>query len=155
ERPCEQLVKKFGKMGQFLSNVSHGIDNRPVNNRREVKSMGEERTFEQDVTDRGLIEKKLAAWAKSLVNRLKNRTLKGKTITLKVKYHDFSSISRSRTLGFFTRDEKIITTTAFSLMSKTAIGRKAVRLVGVSLSGLTQKEEHEQLLLFEPHELCK
>jgi DNA polymerase-4 len=129
-----------------------GIDNREVRPEREAKSVGAEDTFPYDLT---LIEEmytELEKIAKNVAARLSRYQLKGRTITLKIKYHDFKLITRSRSFTTLTDDENIISTTAKDLLAATNIDGKKIRLLGISLSNFKEvkndKDDNSQLELF-------
>jgi DNA polymerase-4 len=153
EKPVEELISVFGKSGIYLHNLSNGIDDRTVNPERQIKSMGEEMTFEEDLLDSEIIKEALSQLTVKLYERVKKYNIKGKTVTLKVKYHDFVQITRSNTLWCYIQNERMIFSAAHRLFSKTEIGSKKVRLIGVSLSQLLENPLYEQLLLFDPLDL--
>jgi DNA polymerase-4 len=96
--PADVLEKKFGKHGIHIHLLAKGIDNRDVVPEREVKSIGNEETYAEDILDMEVIKKEILALAVKVARRLRNEHVKGKTITLKVKYKDFVQITRSVTL---------------------------------------------------------
>ena len=141
------LTSKFGKMGDYLYHASRGIDCRPVRPQRGIKSMGHEETFAADLIDLDRIHKELLALAEKTARRLRNSGLAGRTLTLKVKYHDFQQITRSITLDAPIDDAREICRQGRELLTKTKAGRKPIRLLGLSLSQL--KADHTvQLPLF-------
>jgi DNA polymerase IV len=134
------LMKHFGKMGNYFFEISRGIDNRPVNPYRIRKSFGKEITLDEDTNDREEmmeIIKELAGMVSSL---LLEHHRKGKTVTLKIKYHDFESISRSVTLTEAEDNRDLITDFAIRLLDETEAGKKKVRLLGVAVSNLDIEE---------------
>ncbi|MCF6290516.1 MAG: DNA polymerase IV [Desulfobacterales bacterium] len=141
------LTAKFGKQGDYLYHASRGIDCRPVRPRQEIKSMGHEETFAADLIDLDRIHKELLALAEKTARRLRSSGLAGRTLTLKVKYHDFQQVSRSITLDAPIDDAREIWNQGCRLLDKTRAGRQPVRLLGLSLSQL--KADHTvQLPLF-------
>lgn len=150
-----QLIKHFGKTGKFYYKIVRGQDNRPVQPDRETKSVGAEDTFSYDLTevDEMIIQlKKLAAL---VATRLEKYSLKGRTITLKIKYHDFKQITRSKSFSEPQSDEELILTTAKDLLIATEPENYKIRLLGISLSNFEeplskpqQSRESDQLTLF-------
>nr|MBC8360744.1 DNA polymerase IV [Candidatus Desulfatibia profunda] len=146
--PVEVLEKKFGKYGLKMHELSMGIDERDVVIHQEAKSIGHEETFSEDILNIDLAKKELLALAGKVARRLRREGVKGKTITLKVKYSNFVLITRSMTLNKFTNDGAIIYTTACGLLDNTEAGKKPVRLLGISLSQLSIRGAEKQLSLF-------
>ena len=142
------LVRKLGKPGLHLYLLAKGIDQREVEPEREVKSIGHEDTYPVDISDLGEARKQLLSLANRVAKRLRGYGLVGKTVTLKVKYYDFVQITRSITLGEPTDDSTEIFQTCCNLLGKTEVGRRRVRLFGISLSQLSDSEEGKQLALF-------
>lgn len=142
------LEAEFGKIGAALYALARGDDHRPVNPVREHKSVGQEVTFEEDLSDASEIRRHLRKLAGDVEERLKGHGLKGRTVTLKVKYHDFKLCTRSHTLPHYIDDRESILAEALSLSRKTETGRTPVRLVGISISTLSENPLYEQLALF-------
>jgi DNA polymerase-4 len=146
--PLEVLQRRFGKHGKHLHLLSQGIDERDVIISREVKSIGHEETFSEDLTDLDVLRKELLSLAMKVAKRLRRRGLEGKTVNLKVKYSDFVQVTRAITLAETTDDGNDIFRNSSSLLEKTEAGKRPVRLVGVSVSHLIAPEEERQLSLF-------
>jgi DNA polymerase-4 len=150
-----ELVKHFGKTGHFFYKIVRGIDNREVQTHRETKSLGAEDTFTYDLTSREEMHKELDRIGLIVYNRLTKNQLKGRTITLKVKYSDFTQITRNLSFATPIGDMDTITETAKSLLDKVDLAEKPVRLLGISLSNFLEPEirarksrDPEQLELF-------
>lgn len=137
----ETLARKFGKHGVHLHLLARGIDDREVECGSEAKSVGHEETFPEDLADAGVMKKELLSLASRVASRLRRHGMKGKTVTLKVKYADFTLVTRAATLRCPTDDEKAIYESVVPLLSKTEAGRRPVRLLGISLSRLSGEEE--------------
>jgi DNA polymerase-4 len=135
--PLEILTSRFGKHGLHLHLSANGIDDRPVVPTREAKSIGHEETFSEDLLDLAVIKRELLDLATKVGERLRRHERQGQTITIKIKFYDFSSISRSLTLTEPTSDTREIFRRGWELLGKTAAGRKPVRLVGISVSNLS------------------
>ena len=150
--PVEVLEKKFGKHGIHMHRLSMGIDDRDVVTNHEVKSIGHEETFSEDILRLDLAKKELLSLANRVARRMRRHGVEGKTITLKVKYHDFVRITRSVTRHRYTNDSVDIYSNICSLLEKTSVGKRPVRLLGISLSNLTDIGSGHQLSLFSHHE---
>jgi DNA polymerase IV len=129
-----ELSKYFGKAGQFYYNIVRGIDDRNVEPHRETKSVGAEDTFPFDLTDLEDMFDELEKIGKVVADRLLKHNLKGKTVTLKVKYSDFKLITRSHTVEEALDNRQAITGIAKDLLQGTDIENKKVRLLGISVS---------------------
>ncbi len=129
-----QLVSLFGKMGNFYYDIVRGIDLREVTNKRERKSYGKETTFEEDILSKDRIFTEIAKITSLIAEGMQKEGIKGRTITLKVKYYDFQQITRSISLENYTNSYQEMIDAIILLVKKTEIGRKKVRLVGVALS---------------------
>src|SRR6195952_1771695 len=93
--PEDQMVKHFGKTGRFYYQIARGIDNREVQPGRQTKSIGAEDTFPYDLTEIDEMNAELDKISQTVANRLAHYQLKGRTITLKIKYSDFKQITRN------------------------------------------------------------
>ena len=147
QMPLEVLEKHFGKHGIKMQLLAMGMDEREVVPEHDAKSIGHEDTFEKDIIDLGLVKKQLLSLAHRVAHRMRQEQVKGETVTLKVKYSDFTLITRSGTLPEPTNDASKIYSTACSLLGKTAVGGRPVRLLGISISKLSTNPE-SQLSLF-------
>jgi len=145
--PVDVLERRFGKHGIKMHLLSMGIDEREVVPEHDAKSIGHEDTFEADILDLDLAKKELLALAHRVAHRMRQDEVTGETVTLKVKYCDFIQITRSMTLPECTDDASEIYSTACTLLEKTAVGKKPVRLLGISISNLSADSE-SQLSLF-------
>jgi len=143
----EILIAKLGKNGLQLHLFSQGIDNREIESEHEIKSIGQEETFREDILEKEVIEKEIFSLAIKIARRLREKGLTGKTITLKVKYHDLALTTRSHSLFEPTDDERKIAQTACHLLPKTEVGKKPIRLLGVSVSRFIPRFQ-KQLCLF-------
>jgi DNA polymerase-4 len=146
--PVEVLETRFGKYGAKMYQLSMGIDERAVEPEHDAKSIGHEETFSEDMIDADLARKELLALANKVARRMRQDWLQGRTVTLKVKYSDFTLITRSATLPKPTDDATEIYSNVCSLLRKTAVGKRPVRLLGISLSQFVSTEMEGQLSLF-------
>ena len=139
----EVLVKHFGKAGHFYFKIVRGIDNRVVQANRETKSVGAEDTFSYDLTAVEEMNLELAKITKLVYERMERYQLKGRTITLKIKYADFKQITRNHSFAVPTSNYEIILSTAKSLLLKTDPRLKKIRLLGVSMSNFGERKAKE------------
>lgn len=148
-----ELTKLFGKTGGFYYKIVRGIDNRAVQPHRETKSVGAEDTFAYDLTDITEMSDELHKIATIVSERLNKYELKGRTITLKVKYGDFRQITRSRSIQQRVNDMETLFNTAQELLLATPLDDTQIRLLGISVSNFYEAEsdagaEVQQLALF-------
>jgi DNA polymerase IV len=128
-----QLCGMLGqRLGDWIYRACRGIDERSVKVSAERKSLGKEETFSADLLNRVEIEKELKALATSVSKSLENKGYLAKTLTLKVKYGDFQTITRSKTLDQPFDNATLIEKLAIGLLDKTEAGARPIRLVGVS-----------------------
>ena len=149
QTPVEVLEKKIGKHGVKIHLLAIGIDERDVIPDHDVKSIGHEQTFSQDIISLNVTQKELLALTNKVARRMRHKGLKGKTITLKVKYFDFVQITRSATLPKYIDDGFEIYSVACRLLKKTEVTKKPIRLLGISLSQLSFSGIGAQLSLFD------
>ncbi|MEQ1502974.1 MAG: DNA polymerase IV [Myxococcota bacterium] len=142
----------LGRSGVDAWRMANGIDPREVRPDRGRRSRGQERTFPVDVTDREAVERELARQVRELCAELTGANERARTVTVKVRYDDFDTITRSRTLELPTRDPAVLVPIAAALLTeRTDVGRRAIRLVGIGLTGLDVPEDTGQLdLPFSP-----
>ncbi len=131
----EFLEKNFGKSGTFYFNVVRGIHNSEVKSDRITKSVAAEHTFDINLTSEIFMLEKLKTIAIELERRLKKHKIAGKTITLKIKFSDFSQQTRSKTLPYFIADKNLLFETVKELLYQEK-PKDSVRLLGISLSNL-------------------
>ena len=146
--PAKVLEQEFGKHGLKMHLLSMGVDERGVVPEHDAKSIGHEETFPQDIIDLDGAKKELLSLSNRVAHRMRREAVTGRTITLKVKYSDFVQKTRSMTLPQSTDDGLEIHSTACSLLEKTDVGKRPVRLLGISLSQLSKLGLEEQLSLF-------
>jgi DNA polymerase-4 len=145
----EELVKKYGKAGRHYYDIVTANDQREVKPDRVRKSIGAERTFEEDITGEEDCLEQLQKILGILIERIKKADKKGKTITLKIKLNDFKIRTRSRTLAEFTNDIELIWETVKELLVSPALPEKGIRLLGITLSQLNEEDpgDKKQLTL--------
>jgi len=132
-----EMTKQFGKVGNFYYNIVRGIDDRAVEPHRETKSVSAEDTFAYDLTDPDEMYKAIEQLAATVARRAKLNDLKGRTVTLKIKYSDFKQITRNFSLSEHVDDADTISATARKLLDGTEPGDKLIRLLGVGISNFS------------------
>ncbi|MBT8187345.1 MAG: DNA polymerase IV [Croceitalea sp.] len=142
EKGIEFLTEQFGKSGRYYYNVVRGVHLSEVKPHRVPKSVGAERTFSKNLSSEVFMLEKLEHIAHELERRLAKSKVAGKTITLKIKYSDFSLQTRSKTISYFIADKNLILETAKDLLYQEALDN-SVRLLGISLSNLNTEKEKE------------
>lgn len=140
------LIKEFGKSGQHYYQIVRGIHNSAVKPDRERKSIGAERTFEHDLNRLSECQEQLDDIFQIWLKRISNTEQKGKTVTLKIKYHDFSQHTRSKTLARATNEPELLWQTALELLHEQGM-QKPIRLLGLSLSNLNDDSEPQYVQL--------
>ena len=136
-----QLLRDaVGGLAGWLRQLANGIDERPVQPDREAKSSGSENTYPEDLTDLDAIRSEIAEMASHAIAWLARRELFARTVTIKVRYDDFATITRSHTAPP-TRDEADLTARAVRLLDKTDAGSRPIRLLGVSVHNFCGQPE--------------
>ena len=149
-----ELTRHFGKPGKFYYKIVRGLDDREVRPNRETKSVGAEDTFSFDLATLEEMNVELEKIALTIHDRLQRNHLKGRTITLKIKYHDFKQVTRSHSFDQLIDSLETIEATAKQLLIATDLDNKKIRLLGISLSNFGEtiirqkKETTDQLKLF-------
>jgi DNA polymerase-4 len=139
-KSLEFLEKHFGKSGKFYFYVVRGIHNSEVKPSRNTKSVASEHTFDVNLTSEIFMLEQLEKIAVSLEKRLKRHNVSGKTVTLKIKYSDFTQQTRSKTLPYFISDKSLILETVEELLYQERM-KDSVRLLGISLSNLNTEQK--------------
>jgi DNA polymerase IV len=142
------LERRFGSHGRGLWNFARGIDPRPVRTHYRRKSLGHEHTYAQDIASLERMDGELEGLAEKVASGLSRREIAARTLTLKVRYPDFTTLTRSRTLDHPTATASEIAEIARALLRQTEAGQRAVRLLGLTGSGLDYGEP-KQLWLFD------
>ncbi|APG60727.1 DNA polymerase IV [Christiangramia salexigens] len=147
----EFLTKNFGKSGIHFYNVVRGVHNSEVKPHRIRKSLGAERTFNENISSEVFMLERLENIAEEIERRLKKSKVAGKTVTLKIKYSDFTLQTRSKTISYYISDKDLILELAKDLLYQEKM-KNSVRLLGISLSNLNtekneDKEEQKEILV--------
>ena len=139
-KSLEFLEKHFGKSGAFYYNVVRGIHNSEVKAHRITKSVAAEHTFDVNLSSEIFMLEQLDKIASSLERRLKKHNISGKTVTLKIKYSDFTQQTRSKTMPYFISDKSLIIEIVEELLYQEKM-KDSVRLLGISLNNLNTEEK--------------
>jgi DNA polymerase-4 len=139
--PLESLTEEFGKSyGNYLYESSRGVDESPVITYWEPKSISRETTFQIDTDNWNVIAKNLAELTRDVVDTMKESGYKGKTVTVKIRFSDFNTYTKAKTLDDFSDSLEIIRKAAFEALGRIEL-KKKVRLVGVRVSSLKKIEK--------------
>ena len=136
--PESEMIRLFGENGRDLSRHSKGLDDRPIVTERETKSISQEITFSRDVRDDKVLEKTVREQSAEVARQLRKNELAGSTVKLKIRWPDFTTLTRQTTLNHRTDQDDEIAKTALELMKSVRKPHQAVRLIGVGMSGLGQ-----------------
>jgi DNA polymerase-4 len=134
--PEADLVSRFGKNGSDLARRARGIDDRPIVTQHETKSISQETTFAKDVRDRSILLATLGELSAGVARRLRKENLAGTTVKIKLRWADFTTLTRQVTLPQPTSQEQAIFTAAQQMFATVWQAGLPVRLVGVGVSGL-------------------
>lgn len=148
-KSMEYLDKHFGKSGRYFYHVVRGLHSSEVKPNRIRKSLAAERTFSENLSSEIFMLEKLDRIAEEVSRRLTKSKVAGKTVTLKIKYSDFTLQTRSKTLSYFISDKTLILETAKDLLYQEKLSN-SVRLLGISISNLntekvTKKQEQKSV----------
>jgi len=142
----DEVAGRFGASGLWIHDLAHGIDPRRVTARREEKSHGMERTFAEDISDRDELRNVLLSFSEEVAFHLRDKGLRARTVTLKARFSNFHTVTRTKTLDFPTNLGPRIFATASELLGR--IAPRPLRLIGVQLSKLEDVREPVQGELF-------
>lgn len=140
QRSEHELSRRFGKAGKFYYNIVRGIDNREVKPNRPIKSASVEDTFSEDTSDLATLQREIERLAEVLHGRLEKKDLWGKTFTLKIKYHDFQIITRSKTFTSALTSPESFADCGKELLRATEASSRPVRLIGIGVSNFENEE---------------
>lgn len=134
--PENEMIRLFGENGRDLARHAKGIDDRPVVTEHETKSISQEVTFSVDIRDDKVLEKTVREQSAEVSRQLRKNDLAGKTVKLKLRWPDFTTLTRQATLNTPTDMEDEIAKCAMELLRSVRKPNQAVRLIGVGVSGL-------------------
>ena len=137
----ERLRGVVGSQAERLQQLARGIDERPVTPHREARSRSAERTYAEDLRDIEAVRAEVDKLARRAAEMIERAGVYARTVTVKVRYDDFRTITRSHTDRGATRDAEPIARRACALLDRTDAGRRPIRLLGVGLHGLVQAPE--------------
>lgn len=137
----EDLIKYFGKVGNFYYYIARGIDHRAVNPHRIRKSIGAENTFAEDLTSASVMLIELERIASEVLKRMQKSKQYGRTLTLKVKYADFKQVTRSKTIPSIIQDMNTFKRLYTELLYTLELGQIYVRLLGLQISNLEDEDD--------------
>lgn len=151
--PIKDLVHRFGKIGYDLHSRANGIDNRPIETYREPKSYSQEVTFSKDIRDEKRLKEQIKKQSEQIANNLSKKNLWCSTVKIKIRWPDFSTISRQITLPNPNNNPQIIYENAYTLFKRNWDHKTPIRLIGVGVSGLTPPSK--QLSLWDKVDYAK
>jgi len=141
--PQQEMNRRFGKQGLHLWQLANGIDPRPVITGRHAKSLSHETTFATDTSNREFLLAHLLHLTELVAARLRLHHHQGRTISIKVRYDDFSTLTRSRTIANATCNTQAIWAVVKALFMENVDPHQAVRLVGVNVGGFNDQDNHK------------
>lgn len=150
--PEGRLVARFGHLGRHLLGLAHGRDSRPVVASDGLKSVSHETTFTSDLVDLGRLQRELHGLAQQVAARLRRHGLAGRQVTLKLRYDDFTTVTRSRTLERTVDHGGKLYRIGLELLERTEAGRRPVRLLGIGVADWRADEGGQSDLFAEPDE---
>jgi len=140
-----ELAQRFGKFGSYLYDVVRGKDDRKVKANRIRKSISVETTYDDDLSTHDEVKTALDSLIVKMVNSCQKYNIKGKTVNFKYRYSDFTTFSRSRTLGGYFNDEKIVKDLVYEMIQEFKTEMQPIRLLGVGMSSLNTERKDNQL----------
>ena len=150
KRSCEDLTRLFGKNGRFYFEIVRGIDSRPVRTHRTRKSIGTEKTLGSDTAKIDELESLLSNAAARVAASLMKKDVRCKTVTLKLRYNDFTTITRSKSLPQPIYEVDDLFQISSKLLATTQAGKRKVRLIGLSVSNLLSNDSKGPIQLSLP-----
>ena len=141
-KSVDELTEIVGSHAEWLIDLAHGRDDRPVQPNRSAKSSGSEETYAQDIESLEVVRQEIDQLARGVAEWLEKKSIKGRTVTIKVRYNDFTTITRSQSADY-TSDADSIAARALKLLEKTEAGHRPIRLLGVSVHNFDRDREVE------------
>jgi len=142
----DELVAQFGMQGRRLAELSRGQDDSPIQTEQDRKSVSHEQTLPEDTSNKQFLRAKLLELSEQVGHRLRSHKFKGRTVTLKLRFSDFHTITRSTTLTEPTNSDQQIYRSASGLLDAINLAKRNVRLVGVAVSNLYAGEQPQLLV---------
>ena len=147
QTPLEELLRHFGKAGQYFHAVARGEDPRPVRSERQRKSLGAESTFEEDLFEMDALQQRLSDIAEEVAARLHRQGLQGRCLTLKVKFADFTQITRARSFDLPLWQSDRLRLEGQRLLRENFRPGMRIRLLGLTLSRLSPVDDETEASL--------
>jgi len=144
EKDAEFLRRNFGSMGDYLYRAARGIDLRRVRAHRPRKSLGAERTFGENISGGSALRETLGAITETVWERIEKAKVRGRTVTLKLRYADFTTITRARSAAHWIEDKAEFAGLGCSLLEELLPLPQPIRLMGLTLSALERDEPDHQ-----------
>jgi len=142
--PLEKLIEEFGQSyGNYLYEASKGIDESLLVTHWEPKSISKETTFQRDIDNWQLIAKNLVELTKDVIASMKEESYRGRTVTVKMRFNDFKTYTKAKSLDKFTDSEPEIRKAAFDCLGRFEL-KKKVRLIGVRISNFEKVENEDR-----------
>lgn len=143
-RSVEELTEIVGMHAEWLFELAHGRDDRAVEPNRPSKSAGSEETYATDIESFEEVKREIDQLARGVAEWLEKKSIKARTVTIKVRYSDFTTITRSNSTSEATADPDNIVARALKLVEKTEAGARPVRLLGVSVHNFAGTNDEEE-----------
>lgn len=142
-RSVDELTEIVGSYAEWLIDLAHGRDDRAVEPNRPSKSAGSEETYAQDIESLERVREEIDQLARGVAEWLEKKSIKGRTVTIKVRYNDFTTITRSQSTPDYTNDADTIAARAVKLLEKTEAGHRPIRLLGVSVHNFDRDRDED------------
>ncbi len=143
-RSVEELTEIVGMHAEWLIDLAHGRDDRAVEPNRPSKSAGSEETYATDIESLEEVKREIDQLARGVAEWLVKNSIKARTVTIKVRYSDFTTITRSQSSAEYSNDADNIAMRAIKLLEKTEAGHRAIRLLGVSAHNFDRDRDSEE-----------
>ncbi len=143
-RSVEELSGIVGSSAEWLIDLAHGRDERGVEPNRPSKSSGSEETYAQDIESLDRVREEIDQLARGVAEWLEKKSIKGRTMTIKVRYNDFTTITRSHSTPNYTNDADEIAARAVKLLEKTEAGHRPIRMLGVSVHHFDRDRDEDE-----------
>jgi DNA polymerase-4 len=140
-KSAADLEAIVGSSAQWMLDLAHGRDDRAVEPDRPSKSAGSEETYAEDIESLEVVRREIDQLARGVAEWLGKKSIKGRTVTIKVRYDDFTTITRSQSTPDYTNDADAIAARAVKLLEKTEAGHRPIRLLGVSVHNFGPSED--------------
>jgi DNA polymerase IV len=143
-RSVEELTEIVGMHAEWLLELAHGRDDRAVEPNRAAKSAGSEETYATDIESLEEVKREIDQLARGVAEWLEKKAIKARTVTIKVRYSDFTTITRSQSSPQYTNDADDVAARAVKLLEKTEAGHRPIRLLGVSAHNFDRDRDEDE-----------